>query len=99
MRIRGTWVPQRYPRASPARRPAGAAIVNVAPEYATVTIAIDPTRLGALAALPGVRSLREVTAPRIDAAGVSFAAGACSPVVTEGDTQLRADLARATHGL
>ncbi|MHA3704248.1 S8 family peptidase, partial [Jatrophihabitans sp. YIM 134969] len=75
---------------------------------ATVTGWIAPAALRALAAAPGVRSASEVLTPMTatDPAGTgpgatdtSLAAAACSPVVDEADTQLKAARARSTYGV
>lgn len=70
-------------------RETGAHIRFVAPDIRTVTIAIDPADLDALAALsPLVESAQEILQPMTNAACPS------GPFVSEGLQQLRADLAR-----
>jgi subtilisin family serine protease len=77
-----------------ALRQAGANVVNVSPEYETVTVAALPGQLRQLAAVPGVEGVQEVITP--------FTAAARCPqggVVSEGDRQLEAARARNDFGV
>ncbi len=70
-------------------RATGAKIVNISPRYQTVTLAAKPADLRALSAVPRVAGVTEVLTP--------FTAESQCPsgaVVSEGDTQLRADEVR-----
>jgi hypothetical protein len=74
-------------------RDVGARIVHASRRYQTVTVAIGPAGLRAVAALPRVGTVTEVLAP-------AFAAAECAGLVTsEGDAQLNAAAARADFGL
>ena len=86
---------------------ADAELVATGIDGVTATLAIWPTQLGALAAVSGLRSVHEVLAPElrgasapVRGAGVGRRAAACpSGVVSAGDTQLKAALARNTYGV
>lgn len=70
-------------------RVAGADVVHVSGRYETVTAAVRPADLDAVAAVPGVGGVTEVLAPIL-------AATECRGLVTsEGDTQLGAASARS----
>ncbi len=74
-------------------RDTGARIVHASGRYQTVTVAISPADLRAVAAVPRVGAVTEVLAP-------AFAASECPGLVTsEGDAQLNASAARADFGL
>jgi hypothetical protein len=70
-----------------ALRDAGVQVTHVAEAYRTVTAYVHPGSLGALATLGDVENAQEALAPSV------------SKVVSEGDTQLRADVARSTWSL
>jgi len=81
-------------------RAAGAKVLNVSPRYQTVTVAAKASELGALSSVPRVANVNEVLAPIVHGAGdpgpVSAAAVPCfGGATSEGDAQLRANLARA----
>jgi subtilisin family serine protease len=71
----------------------GASIVNVSPEYQTVTVAALPGQLRQVASVPGVLGVREEITP--------FTQAACPQgvVVSEGDRQLEAARARNDFGV
>jgi len=81
--------------ALPQLREAGAAIIGSSREQQTVTLAVAPEDLTAVAAVPGVRAVWQTRRP------VAYAAGACEggSVVSEGLGQLRVDQAREAFGL
>jgi Subtilase family len=70
-------------------RSAGAQAVGASARYQTVTVATKPSQLQGLARVPGVVGVTPVLAPVT--AATTCTAGS---VVSEGDTQLRADAAR-----
>src|SRR5438046_1316292 len=78
---------------------------HVSPRYDVITGWISPARLQALAQAPGVRFVQEVLAPFVgqtEPAGGAVAAvtpAVCSPTISEGDSQLKADQARFTFGV
>lgn len=74
-------------------RAAGARIVGVSRRYQTVTAAVPPERLRALAAVPRVGGVSEVLAP------VTRAADCGGAVRSEGDGQLSAAAARAAFAV
>jgi hypothetical protein len=68
-------------------------VIHVSDRYRTVTVAVKPAALRAVADVPGVDSVTEVLAPIV-------AATACAGLVTsEGDAQLNASAARAAFNL
>ena len=78
-----------------ALRQAGAEIASRSPRYKTVTVAVKPADLQAIAAVRGVASVSEVLTP------LTFAAAGCpsGATVSEGDLQLRAAEARTQFGV
>lgn len=84
-----------------------ARIVTVAAEYGIVVVAISPAALPALATLPAVISVAEELAPlsagasnpSVSSVARDATVAACSPTISEGDHQLRANLARANFGV
>jgi hypothetical protein len=88
-----------------AVKEAGARVVDASRRYQTLTLAIAPQDLEALAAVPGVEALTPVVQPRIAAVGGAGTAaiqsnGLCEggSVITQGLGQLKIDLARAAFG-
>jgi hypothetical protein len=92
----------------------GVQIVHVDAASDTVSAMAPPEALSAVAALPQVRSVLEELQPSTDdggsqalalavaraAPGASpLAQAACDPIVSEGDQQLQADLARSSLGV
>ncbi|HKI66058.1 MAG TPA: S8 family serine peptidase, partial [Solirubrobacterales bacterium] len=65
-------------------RQAGAQVVNVSPEYQTVTVAAKPDELRALNGVPGVAGAREVLKP------ITYSTCPSGEVVSEGVQQLHA---------
>jgi subtilisin family serine protease len=83
-------------------REAGARIVSSSQRNQTVTVAVAPTDLRALAAVPGVQSAWESLAPIAYGVGTAAAGeGPCEggSVISEGLWQLRVDLAREAFAL
>jgi hypothetical protein len=86
---------------------AGAEVLSVSAEHRTVTAAVPLGRLRHLAELDGVEYVEEILTPLTSgltsAAGLASpsraAGGVCAPIISEADTQLRAALARSTHGV
>ncbi|HKO38049.1 MAG TPA: S8 family serine peptidase [Solirubrobacterales bacterium] len=78
-----------------ALRTAGARIVSTSRQRQTVTLAVAPERLSAIAAVPGVRAVWQVREP------ILYAEGLCEggSVISEGLGQLRADDARGAFEL
>ena len=75
-----------------ALRAAGAQIVDASGRYQTVTVAVKPEQLRALAGVGGVEGAREVLTP--------VTAAACGgSIISEGDSQLSAAAARAAFGV
>jgi len=72
-------------------RAAGAQVVNVSPDFQTVTVAARPSELSKLAAAPQVAAATEVLTPFTSTSTCPSGA-----VVSEGDTQLHAKEARET---
>jgi hypothetical protein len=70
-----------------ALRAVGAQIVHSSGRYQTVTVAVAPADLSALAEVDGVESVTEVLTPFTAATG-------CTGIVSEGDAQLNAAAAR-----
>ncbi len=70
----------------------GANVVDVSPDYQTVTVAAMPGQLPAIAAVPGVEAVQEEITP--------FTQATCpqGAVVSEGDRQLEAARARNDFG-
>jgi subtilase family protein len=82
--------------ALPALRQAGARVVSASARTQTVTVAVSPSRLEAVAALPGVSAVWQLRAP------VAFTpSGQCEggTAISEGLGQLRVDDARAAFEL
>jgi hypothetical protein len=81
----------------------GAQIVHVSPEHSTVTAYATPDELRALATDPDVSYVMEVLAPLIGklaptgSTGTVSAAAVCSPLVSEADTLMNAEVARAAN--
>ncbi len=73
---------------------AGAQIVDASGRYQTVTAAVTPSRLHAVAQLRGVAGVTPVLAPMTAAATCPSGA-----IVSEGDTQLKAHAAREENGV
>jgi hypothetical protein len=88
-----------------AVRGAGAKVLNASDSYGILTLAVLPSALERLDSLSEVISVTEALAPEVS--GVMSAGGteirgsaqACSPIVSEGDRQLNADLARSQYGV
>jgi hypothetical protein len=86
-------------------RARGAQIVDVSPEYSTVTAAIAPGALSNVAADPAVVYVMEVLAPQVGAlsAGQTRAVAAvaspnvCAPIISEGDTLMNVATARSAN--
>jgi hypothetical protein len=81
--------------ALPQLREAGAAVVGASREQQTVTLAVSPGDLKAVAAVPGVKAVWQVRRP------IAYAAGSCEggSVISEGLGQLRVGEAREAFGL
>lgn len=79
--------------ASAAIENAGATVLDTSGRYDVVTAAVDPNRLQALGRLPAVAGVSEALAP------IRAAACPSGDVVSEGNTQLAADLAKSTYGV
>ncbi|HET9593497.1 MAG TPA: S8 family serine peptidase [Solirubrobacterales bacterium] len=81
--------------ALPQLREAGAAVVGASRDQQTVTLAVAPDDLAAVASVPGVRAVWQARRP------VLYAAGSCEggSVISEGLGQLRVDQAREAFGL
>jgi len=83
----------------------GARVENVSPKYSTVTAAVAPRALDAVASDPSVQYVMEVWAPHVGkvspahAAAVAHAVSpqACAPIVSEGDSLMNVSSARATN--
>ncbi len=86
-------------------RAAGARIRLVSPRYGTVTAAVGATELDAVAGVAGVEAVNEVPVPDVGRVEVPQGATArrvpaCpSGIVSEGDAQLKAAIAKATYGV
>ena len=85
-------------------RQRGAQIVDVSPEYSTVTAAVAPSEMEAVAADPAVQYVMEVLAPavgRVDVPPAGAAADAraqtCQPYVAEGNSAMNVGAARAAN--
>ncbi|MDQ1480569.1 MAG: hypothetical protein QOI44_1430, partial [Actinomycetota bacterium] len=82
----------------------GAHVVNVSAEYSTITAAVAPGDLPGIAAAANVQYVSEVLAPQVGTTGAAprtavTAAGACSPIVSEGDSLMNVATARAANNL
>jgi hypothetical protein len=84
----------------------GVTIVHVSPTYQTVTVYADIASFEAIAALPSVLSVQEELQPLVSGDGLPAAPSATTTITcpwgaarSEGDTQLKANLARSTYGL
>lgn len=82
----------------------GVAIVNVAAAYRTVTAWAAASQFAAVAALPSVENVEEEMRPFTSAGPPTarldgHATAGCGQAVSEGDSQLRADLARSVFSL
>jgi hypothetical protein len=73
-------------------RAAGAEVVHIGSRLQTVTAAVKPGALHAVATVPGVESVNEILTPFTAATG-------CTGIVSEGDSQLGAAAARAAFGV
>ncbi|MBI5879216.1 MAG: S8 family serine peptidase [Chloroflexi bacterium] len=87
-----------------ALRAAGADITHISERYATIAAYLDPARLTEIEALAATQSVQEALAPIVGHAGYASPAGPASTcpqgtAVSEGDTQLRAALARSNYSL
>jgi hypothetical protein len=71
----------------------GAEVLSVSGRYRTVTVAAKPAELGALSAVPGIASARQVLTP------VTAATGCAGLTTSEGDAQLGAAAAREAFNL
>jgi len=71
---------------------AGASIVAASGQYQIVTVSALPSRMSSIAHVPRVQSVTPVLAPETAAAQCPSGA-----IVSEGDTQLKADAAREAH--
>jgi Subtilase family len=81
-------------------REAGARVLHVAPDLRTVTVAVAPAELTALAAVPGVENVSPELTPLTSAMGTTDYGASCQGSVTsEADTQLRAAEAREEFGV
>jgi subtilisin family serine protease len=80
-----------------ALRAAGAEIVSTGADRQTVTLAVEPEDLNAVAAVPGVRAVWEQREPITYGVGEGTCEGGA--VVSEGLHQLRADAAREAFEL
>jgi hypothetical protein len=82
---------------------AGASVIDVSPEYRVVTATVAERDLRDLARIPGVASVTEVLTPITSGVGGGGAATSISTctgsVVTEGDAQLQAALARTQYNV
>ncbi len=81
---------------------AGARVLAPSRTYQTISAAIEPARLRALAAVPGVVSVSESLTPMVNSAATAVGgAGTCEggEVISEGVEQLRVDEARQQFGL
>jgi hypothetical protein len=95
------------PGSTSALEDAGAEILLVSPEYEIVTVAAAIEDLRELGEVDGVISVLEQHTPMIAGPGGSAptggamtnAAGCAGARTSEGDVQLRANLARSAHGL
>jgi hypothetical protein len=95
------------PGSTSALEDAGAEILLVSPEYEIVTVAAAIKDLRELGEVDGVISVLEEHTPMITAPGgaaptggaMTNAAGCTGARTSEGDVQLRADLARSAYGL
>jgi Subtilase family len=101
-------VEARFERAAAAAvgdlRATGAKVLNSSRDYQTVTLAAKPGELRRLSAVPGVAGATEVLAPIVyGAGGGGPATAAITPcfgaATSEGDDQLRAELARELFGV
>jgi hypothetical protein len=97
-----------------ALRAAGALILHTSPTYRNVSVQIGPSNLHSLAAIPAVEyvsealtpfvgdGLKQISAPNTASTEKRSETTVNCPQgsnVSEGDTQLKADLARSTYGL
>ena len=83
-------------------RDAGARIEHISERYQTIAAWVDTARLGEVEALPVAQSIQEVLAPIVGHSGIALPAASTCPngvAVSEGDTQLRAALARSNYSL
>jgi hypothetical protein len=85
-----------------AVREAGAQVLGVSSRYRTITAAVSADDLRALGDVDGVASVTEELTPMISSAGagpVNRAAQCFGDATSEGDAQLRAELARRSYGV
>ena len=82
-------------------RNAGARIEHVSERYQIIAAWVDTARLGEVEALPAAQSIQEVLAPIVGHSGIALPASTCPQgvAISEGDTQLRAALARSAYSL
>jgi hypothetical protein len=84
-------------------RARGAGIVDVSAAYSTITAAVAPSALDAIANDANVIYVSEVLAPRVGAVGADSsgtfkpAVSGCHPTISEGDTLMRVAAARAAQ--
>lgn len=80
---------------------AGARIVNVSAKYHTFTAAVPAANLQRIAAVGGVQAVTDILTPMTSSwgAGISAVRSTCpqGTAVSEGDVQLRANVARSTY--
>ena len=83
----------------------GAKVVNASDRYGVLTLAVPPSALQTLGSLQELISITEALTPEFGgtASARTLAehgrAQACSPIVTEGDHQLKADTARSVYAV
>lgn len=88
-------------------RIAGASVISVSPSVPVVTAEVPAAALHAVAASRGVIRVDEVLTPEVGGTGLTgegqsgaaTSAACATGTVSEGDTQLRAALARSTYGV
>ena len=87
-------------------RARGARVVNVSADYSTITAAVAPGALNAIANDSKVIYVSEVLAPLVGATGTNGtsgtfkpAASGCHPTISEGDTLMRVAAARAAQNV
>lgn len=88
------------PGQADALRDAGARVIHVEADLRSITVAVAPAELTALAAVPGVENISPELTPVTSAMSASDGAASCQGSVTsEADTQLRAAEAREEFGV
>jgi hypothetical protein len=83
---------------------AGAKVLDVSDSLHSVTASVRTMHLDSLAKAAGVLNIREALAPLTSAAGATASASptatpSCTPIVSEGDVQLKAALARSHYSV